>query len=167
MACTLCSTSLEHPLLLKRGKAVAVSLANPRLVSGHLVVYPLQHVTNITDLAWESRAELFEMALEFQDKIMSRLAMGCDLRMSSLSMPGVRRSTDHVHVYLYPRNINDELFCRAQVYALALSQDLSIDEQVTVPKLLIGYYPLAYLRDIHYYGRNGSCANTFKRIVNL
>lgn len=124
-------------MVLKSTGDVVVALANPRLVAGHLVIFPKKHVARLSELSWEARSELFETIVEFQEKIMERLASGCDIRYGSLpTLPAHGKGVEHAHVQLYPREVNDELFCRSQVFELALLSPPTIDEQVTIPRLL-------------------------------
>lgn len=123
--------------MVKETANVVVALANPRLVAGHLVIFPKEHIARLGELAWEPRSELMETVVEFQEKIMDRLASGCDIRYGSLpTLPQHTKGAEHAHIHLYPREVNDDLFCRSQVYELALLSPPTIDEQVTIPRLL-------------------------------
>ena len=137
MACKFCTTAFDPTLLIKETNAVRVALASPRLVAGHVVVFPKAHSARLSELSWETRSELFETVMEFQEKIMDRLASGCDIRYTSLpALPQHSDRAEHLHVHLYPREVNDDLFCRSQVFELALLKDITLDEKVTIPRLL-------------------------------
>ncbi len=137
MACRFCSQGDGGLFIVKETPAVVVALANPRLVPGHLVIFPKEHVARLGELAWEPRSELMETVVEFQEKIMDRLSSGCDIRYGALpTLPAHNKGLEHIHIHLYPREVNDELFCRSQVFELALLLPPSIDEQVTIPRLL-------------------------------
>lgn len=137
MACRFCERGDGGLFVIKDTDRVVVALANPRLVPGHLVIFPKEHVVRLGELQWEPRSELLETVVEFQEKIMDRLSSGCDIRYGSLpTLPKQSKGDDHAHIHLYPREVNDELFCRSQVYELALLSPPTIDEQVTIPRLL-------------------------------
>ncbi len=137
MACKFCNLSDRAALVIKQTEGVVVALATPRLVAGHLVIFPKAHATLLSELPWEVRSELFETIVEFQEKIMDRLSSGCDIRYGSLpSLPAHKDGAEHVHIHLYPREVNDELFCRSQVFELALLQEITMDERITIPRLL-------------------------------
>ncbi|OGF83053.1 hypothetical protein A3B18_02580 [Candidatus Giovannonibacteria bacterium RIFCSPLOWO2_01_FULL_46_13] len=107
--CPFCNVD-DEARILAQGKKVFAILSNPRLLPGHTLVIPKRHVEKIGELTKAERAELFDTAVKFQKKIISRFASGCDMRQNYrpfLSQDGVK--VDHVHIHLLPREPNDIL----------------------------------------------------------
>jgi len=49
---------------------------------GHLLVVPKRHVEKLSALQEDERRELFEKVIQFQEKILSKLASGCDIKQN-------------------------------------------------------------------------------------
>lgn len=107
--CPFCNLD-EEARVLAQGKKVFVILSNPRLLPGHTLVIPKRHVEKIGDLTPSERKELFDTAIKFQKKIISKLAAGCDMRQNYrpfLAQSDIK--VDHVHIHLLPREPDDTL----------------------------------------------------------
>ena len=107
--CPFCNLD-EEARVLAQGKKVFVILSNPRLLPGHTLVIPRRHVEKISDLTPSERKELFDTAIKFQKKIISKIAPGCDMRQNYrpfLAQSDIK--VDHVHIHLLPRKPDDVL----------------------------------------------------------
>lgn len=109
--CAFCTSARTEERILKEGKLAFVIFSNPRLVPGHLLVIPKRHIEGrLQDLTREELAEIFDLLVEFQTKIITKLGSGCDIRQNY--KPYFTESlthVDHMHFHLLPRFLNDEL----------------------------------------------------------
>ena len=128
MTCPFCNTDKEKSRMIKNGKSVFVILSNPRLVAGHLLVIPKRHVEKLSELAGEERKELFDTAIEFKNKI-AKAFSGCDMRQHY--RPFIKESqtkVNHVHFHLHPRNPEDQLYKKSQLFEKDLFKGLTKSE---------------------------------------
>ena len=106
--CPFCNIDNDARVLMD-GEKIFVILSNPRLVPGHTLVIPKRHVEKIGELTPSERKELFDAAIKFQKRIISKFA-GCDMRQNY--RPFATHSdikVDHVHIHLLPRKPDDVL----------------------------------------------------------
>ncbi|MDP2735699.1 MAG: HIT domain-containing protein [bacterium] len=124
--------------MLKEGKYAYVIFSNPRLMPGHLLVIPKRHVEGrLQDLSNEERNEIMVFLAEFQEKILEKLASGCDIRQNY--KPYVENSDTHVnhmHFHIHPRGDEDELYKKADIYRKPLYKELPEDEKERLFRLL-------------------------------
>lgn len=134
--CPFCNVDLERTRILKEGKYTFVTLSNPRLVDGHLLVIPKRHMEVPSELNAEERKELFDTILEFQKKICSKFSSGCDIRQNyrPFQKQGPIK-VNHVHFHLIPRELEDELYKKCQNYETALFRMLTEEEKEKFAKL--------------------------------
>lgn len=134
--CPFCEISKEGRTL-KEGKFAYVIFSNPRLMPGHLLVIPKRHIERISELGEEERDEIFDLLVEFQTKIISKLTSGCDIRQNF--KPYVKNSRthiDHVHFHLLPRDFQDEIQEKAEKHKDPLYKDLTVEEKEKITALL-------------------------------
>lgn len=134
--CAFCNI-FEEGRTIKEGKFTYVVFSNPRLMAGHLLVIPKRHVTRISQLTKDEQNEIFDLLVEFQDKILKNLSSGCDIRQNF--KPYVKNSrthVDHVHFHLLPRNFQDEIQEKAEKFKDPLYKDLTDEEQEKLIVLL-------------------------------
>ena len=129
--CPFCGLAgREGQWLLFEGERAIVFLSNPRLMAGHTLVVPKRHVEKPWELAWEERREIFELLDRFEQKILSSLAPGCDVRQNYRPfIPQGRIKVDHVHYHLLPRWPEDELYQKSMKFEVELWTDLIASEQ--------------------------------------
>ena len=82
MTCPFCEKNIDKKSIVKKGKTVIVFLSDPRLVKGHLLVVPRRHVEKLSELTKAEQEELFRTVIEYQEKILSLFASGCDIRQN-------------------------------------------------------------------------------------
>lgn len=134
--CPFCEIAKEERIL-KSGSHAHVILSNPRLMPGHLLVIPKRHVYRLSELTEAEKEEIFAFLVEFQNKIIGKLAAGCDIRLNF--KPYVENSSTHVnhmHFHLLPRDLNDELQEKAERHKDPLYQELANEEKERILKLL-------------------------------
>lgn len=137
--CPFCDISKERKTrILEERKFVRVIASNPRLMFGHLLVIPKRHVEKISLLNKEERDELFNTVVEFQDKILTKIASGCDIRQNCRPFQKQSRlKVDHLHIHLQPRELYDELYEKCQIFETNIFKELPKEE---IEKLLAAFF---------------------------
>ena len=130
MNCPFCKISAEKTERLITETPFSFSvLSNPRLMPGHLLVIPKRHVGKFSELSEEERADLFSEAIRLQDKILEKVASGCDMTEHFRPfIPQSRLKVDHLHIHLRPREFKDELYQKVQVHETEMFTDIAPDE---------------------------------------
>lgn len=85
----------------------------------------------------EERDEVLDFVTEFEEKILKNLSKGCDIRQNF--KPYVKNSKTHVnhfHFHLNPRDFEDELHEKADVYRKPLYRSLTDEEKEKISKQL-------------------------------
>jgi len=138
--CPFCTSVKQGGRILKEGEYAYVIFSNPRLMPGHLLVIPKRHIDGrIGDLSKEESEEIFDFLSEFQEKILEKLASGCDIRQNFKPyVENSRTHVNHMHFHLHPREFKDELHEKADVYRKPLYQDLPQEEMDRLFSLLGG-----------------------------
>jgi len=137
MSCPFCQIDKERTRIIKEGRHVYVCLSSPRLMEGHLLVLPKRHVEKISDLNEDERKELFDTMIEYQEKIIRSLAPGCDIRQNY--RPFQKQDNlklDHLHIHLLPREFEDELYKKCQIFEKDVFRELTEEEIEKISKLL-------------------------------
>jgi histidine triad (HIT) family protein len=125
MNCPFCNINPDRNPILKDGKYIRVILSNPRLMPGHLLVIPKRHVEKISELNKQEEKELFKAIIEFQEKILSKVAAGCDIRQHYRPFEKQGRlRVNHLHFHLQPRELFDDLYKKSQIYEKKSFKDL-------------------------------------------
>lgn len=116
--CRFCEIVKENKQsVIEERENVIVIFSNPRLMPGHLLVIPKRHAIHLSDLPEGERRELFDTAVEFQRKIIEKVARGCDIRQNDRAfLPESDLKVNHVHVHLQPRGFGDEFFQKCQIH---------------------------------------------------
>jgi diadenosine tetraphosphate (Ap4A) HIT family hydrolase len=138
MDCPFCHPENEQSRVLEMRNTCFVLFSNPRKVKGHLLVIPKRHVEKLGDLNGEERKELFDTIIDWQEKILQKMAGGCDIRQNTrpfLPESGVK--VDHVHVHLVPREFEDEMFQKSMKFEAGLFKPLTNEEIKEVTHLLM------------------------------
>jgi len=135
MFCPFCE--LKKREIIKNGKKVLVILSDPRLMPGHFLVIPKRHVEKLAELDKAEKRELLETVIEFEEKILTKLAPGCDMR--SNCRPFLKESrfkVNHLHVHLLPRTYKDELYLKGEHCHDKLFKKLRKGEIKKIKKLI-------------------------------
>jgi diadenosine tetraphosphate (Ap4A) HIT family hydrolase len=134
--CPFCDISKEE-IVLKESAHAFVILSNPRVMEGHLLVIPKRHVLNINKLRKEEWQEITDLLVEFENKILEKLSSGCDIRQHFKPFAkGTGTHVDHLHFHLFPRNLNDQLYRKAEKFKGKIYKSLSKKEKDKLSKLL-------------------------------
>lgn len=134
--CRFCSINHQKTMIVKRGKYCFVVLSNPRLMPGHLLVVPTRHVEKVSELLPKESTEIFNMIQEFSEKIL-KIASAYSIHQNY--MPILKESktkVNHLHIHIYPREFNDEIYIKSWKFQHQLFNDLSEAEMLKYKKLL-------------------------------
>ncbi len=136
--CVFCQILKEkQDQLILSNDSVFVIFSNPCLMSCHLLVIPKRHVEYPSELSVEERKELFDTALDFQERILKKIASGCDLRQHCRPFQKESKfKVNHVHFHLQPRKFQDEFYQQCQKFETEIFKDLNFEEAKTYKRLL-------------------------------
>ncbi len=136
MNCPFCNIYKKN-IVLEQGKNVFVIFSNPRLMPGHLLVIPKRHVEKISELNSEEQQELLDTVVKFQEKILDKIAVGCDIKQNY--RPFQKKgglSINHLHIHLLPRKLFDELYEKCQKFETNIFKELKTEEFEKIFKIL-------------------------------
>ena len=117
MQCRFCAI-LEAPAgrILREGKYVFAILSDPRLMKGHVLVIPKRHTEKLSELSAEERGELMDEVISIEEKLLTK-ASGVDLVQNYRPfIPENDLKVDHLHMHLRPRELNDAIYEKVQIY---------------------------------------------------
>lgn len=130
MTCPFCDIiDKRTERLIRETENVFITLSNPRLMPGHLLVIPKRHVEKLSELTQEERDELFDEAIRLQEKVLGNLAPGCDISQHYRPfIPNSKFKVSHLHLHVRPRSLDDELYQKVQVFEKDVFQEATLDE---------------------------------------
>ncbi|MCI0597482.1 HIT family protein [Candidatus Parcubacteria bacterium] len=138
MECRFCNIeTADAQRILEVRERCVIMFSNPRLMRGHLLVVPKRHVEHLSELDSDERKELFDTAIEYQERIKKNIAPGCDLKQHNRPfLPENDLKVDHVHIHLQPRSFDDELYTKAQIHERTLFKSPTEEEILKIKNLL-------------------------------
>lgn len=136
MSCPFCNLDTERSTVIKEKEKVFVMLSNPWLMEGHLLVVPKRHVEKLSELKEDEKKELLDTVIEFEEKILSKIAPGCDIKQHHRPfLPESDLKVNHLHFHLQPRNFEDEIYKKVQVFEKDVFKWVSEEEKVKMQEL--------------------------------
>ncbi|NNN13042.1 MAG: HIT domain-containing protein [Acidimicrobiaceae bacterium] len=115
----------DELLVVYRGESAVVALNLYPYTSGHLMIVPKTHTSEIDLLSAESRFELLELANRAVKALrVSHGAAGFNIGMN-LGRPSGAAIVDHVHLHVVPRYIGDANFMTATADVRVIPEALS------------------------------------------
>lgn len=106
---------------------------------GHLLVIPTRHVERLSELDEAELNELLKTVIIFQEKILSSIASGCDIRQNCRPFLSEDALTvKHLHIHLLPREPYDELYDKCQINEKKVFETLTKNEVQTYIQTLKG-----------------------------
>jgi len=127
--CPFCNLNKERNRIIEGKTHVFITPSNPRLMPNHLLVIPKRHVKKISQLSEEEQKELFKTTIEIQEKILSKIARGCDIRQNH--RPFQKEDSlkvNHLHIHLQPRELFDNLYHKCQIFEKDIFKELTKGE---------------------------------------
>ncbi len=78
-----------------------------------------------------------DLTIEFQGKIINSLAKGCDIRQNYRPFQAENNlKIDHLHIHLQPREFEDRLYSKCQIFEKDVFEYLTEKEMGDIIKLL-------------------------------
>ena len=137
MNCPFCNINDIKTRILEEKNHIRVVLSNPRLMPGHLLVIPKRHVEKLSELNEKELHELIQTTIEYEEKILSTIAKGCDIRSNYRPfMQNSKLKVAHLHIHLQPREFKDVLYEKSQIFETQIFQDLKNNEINKISELL-------------------------------
>ncbi len=135
--CPFCKINEEKTRVLEESEHSLVILSNPRLMEGHTLVIPKRHIEKLSELEENELKDLMKMVIKFQDKILSKIAKGCDIRQNYRPfLKQDKLKVNHLHIHLHPREFLDELYGKCQLFEKDIFKDLEDEEKDRIFGLL-------------------------------
>lgn len=128
ITCPFCSNIEPKSRIIEEKENSLVILSNPALVRGHLLVIPKRHIEKLSELNEVERKELISQVIKFQEVLLKKF-YGCDIRQNYRpfqKQDGIK--VNHLHIHLQPREFEDELFHKSQIFEKSIFRNLSQDE---------------------------------------
>ena len=101
------------------------------------MVIPKRHVGKLSELSKDEKEELLNFIIEYQEKILNNVAQGCDIRQNYRPfMKQGKLKIDHLHIHLLPREFDDDLYLKCQIFEKTIFKPLTQEEINKISKLL-------------------------------
>jgi diadenosine tetraphosphate (Ap4A) HIT family hydrolase len=82
----------------------------------HILIVPKRHIEKISELTKEELNEIIDLIIKFEEKILSRISKGCDIRQNYRPFQQQNSlKVNHIHFHLQPRELYDELYKKCQI----------------------------------------------------
>ena len=103
---------------------------------GHLLVIAKRHIQQLAELTKKEREELFDTIIEFEKKILEKVAPGCDVRQHYHPfLENNKIAVNHFHIHLLPRQDKDALYQKSQKFEISLFKKVSKKEKERIFRL--------------------------------
>ncbi len=137
MKCPFCNIDEEKTRIIKDNNSCYVCFSNPKITEGHLLIIPKRHVEKLSELNKVEREDLFNLVIEYQEKILKNIAKGCDIRQNYRPFQKQDNlKVNHLHIHLQPREFEDELYEKSQIFEKNLFRRLTKEEIKKINKFL-------------------------------
>ena len=135
--CVFCKIDNEKTRVIDESKNTITILSNPALVKAHCLVIPKRHIEKISELTKEEIVEIFDKMIRVQEKLLRKFS-GCDIRQNySPFMFQGKLKVNHLHFHLQPREFEDELYKKSQIYEKDIFKDLNQDNLDEVKNFIL------------------------------
>lgn len=126
--CVFCDINVLKTRIISSSENTLTILSNPALVYGHCLVIPRKHVERLDELSLDERNELFLEVVKMQSLLLKKFG-GCDIRQNCRPFQEQSKlKINHVHIHLQPRENEDELYQKVQIFEKNVFRDLSNEE---------------------------------------
>src|SRR4051812_6695430 len=105
--CQIIAGALPTSVVYRDDLALAFMDINP-VTPGHLLVVPLKHIANLSDMDEETGAHLFRVAMRLQEAI-RRSGIKCEgINLFLADGEAAGQEVFHVHLHIFPRYEGDK-----------------------------------------------------------
>jgi len=126
--CPFCSEIESRSRVISETQDTMTILSNPTLVQGHYLVVPKRHVEKFSEMNDEELRDLFSKVINWQELLLKKNS-GCDIRQNYRPfLKQSRLKVNHLHVHLIPREFEDELYGKCQIYEREIFKELNQKE---------------------------------------
>lgn len=138
MNCRFCTLKEDEAgRILNETEYTLTVLSNPRLMIGHTLVIPKRHVEKLSELSKEEREAVFQEVMRVEEKLLANGAGGCDITQHYRPfIPENALKVNHLHFHVRPRELDDELYAKSQIFERDIFQHISDEEVVKYKQVL-------------------------------
>lgn len=134
--CRFCNIDNFKTRTIKAFKHSRVIFSNPHYMPCHLLIIPKRHVEKISELNDEERKELMVVIAEYTDKIL-KIFPAYSIHHNYMPMlEDSQTKVNHLHVHIWPRSKNDELYEKSMKHQDLLFTSLTEEEIEKYSELL-------------------------------
>jgi len=134
--CVFCKHSdREEPLVLFEGTSCALMLNKYPYNTGHLLVIPYRHISQVEDLSAEERLEMFrfmECSIKALKEAMGAEGFNVGMNVGKAAGAGV---AGHLHLHIVPRWSGDTNFATVVGDIRVIPQDVNETKALLLPCL--------------------------------
>ena len=134
--CRFCREGInpERTKILEENKSAYVTLANPRLVKGHLLIIPWRHIEKISELTEKEVLDVIALTNKYCNKIL-KISKGYTIRNNYMPFLGeTERKVNHLHIQIIPREFTDEIYTKSITPENTLFKKITEEEYEEVMK---------------------------------
>jgi len=132
--CIFCKDSIRtEDLVIFDGKTAFVMMNRYPYVSGHLMIIPFRHVSQMEDLLPEEKLEIFnlqDIAVRVLKKVMNPDGFNIGMNLGKAAGAGI---DDHIHVHVVPRWSGDTNFMSVVGDVRVIPEDIYKTCELLVP----------------------------------
>jgi ATP adenylyltransferase len=132
--CIFCRESQRSDdLVLFEGNTAFVMANRYPYISGHLMIIPFRHISQLEDLLSEEKLEIFnlqEMAIRVLKKAMSPDGFNIGMNLGKAAGAGI---DDHIHVHIVPRWSGDANFMSVVGEVRVIPEDIHKTCEILLP----------------------------------
>ncbi|MEN6318991.1 MAG: HIT domain-containing protein [Syntrophaceae bacterium] len=132
--CIFCKDSIRtEDLVIFDGKTAFVMMNRYPYISGHLMIIPFRHISQMEDLIPEERLEIFnlqDIAVRVLKKVMNPDGFNIGMNLGKAAGAGV---DDHIHVHVVPRWSGDTNFMSVVGDVRVIPEDIYKTCELLIP----------------------------------
>ena len=127
MFCEIVKGNKPREILSESEKTITI-LSNPCKMRGHCLTIPKRHVEKLSELSKEEINELIEEIINVEEILLKKFP-GCDIKQNYRPfIPNSKFKVSHLHFHIQPREFEDELYNKSQVFEKDVFRELSEEE---------------------------------------
>jgi ATP adenylyltransferase len=132
--CIFCKDSIRSDnLVLFEGNTAFVMMNRYPYISGHLMIIPFRHISQMEDLLTEERLEIFnlqDISVRVLKKAMNPDGFNIGMNLGKAAGAGV---DDHIHVHIVPRWSGDTNFMSVVGDVRVIPEDIYTTCELLLP----------------------------------
>jgi len=126
--CPFCIEIEPKSRIIKETGHTLVILSNPALVKGHCLILPKRHIEKLIDLRNYELNGLFWQIISMEELLLKKFG-GCDIKQNYRPFQKEDNlKVNHLHFHLQPREFEDELYKKCQIYEKEIFRNLNQED---------------------------------------